>query len=129
MPAGKVLIVDDEPHVRRIAALCLGSVGRWGVVLASSGAEALDVAAREGPDLIMLDVMMPGLDGATTLAALRAQAATAAIPIIFMTAKTRDAELDRYLGMDVLGVVKKPFDPLLLADHVAQILAGERRVA
>jgi CheY-like chemotaxis protein len=125
----KVLMVDDEPHVRRVAELSLARVGKWSVFLAASGAEALAAAEREHPDLILLDVMMPGMDGPTTLSALQAHAAVATIPVIFMTAKVQEREVERYLGLGAAGVISKPFDPMLLPAQIRRIIAGECRQA
>jgi CheY-like chemotaxis protein len=125
----KVLMVDDEPHVRRVAELSLSRVGGWAVTLATSGAEALMAAVESPPDLILLDVMMPGMDGPTTLGALQERTATAAIPVIFMTAKVQEHEIDRYLTLGAAGVVCKPFDPVKLPDQIRRILAGEYRTA
>ena len=125
----KVLMVDDEPHVRRVAELCLARVGHWNVILATSGAEALALAEREQPDLILLDVMMPGMDGPTTLSALQAHAALASIPVIFMTAKVQEHEIQRYLALGAAGVICKPFDPLELPGQIRRILSGELRTA
>ena len=124
-----MLMVDDEPHVRRVAELSLARVGHWSVTLAVSGTEALAVAEREQPDLILLDVMMPGMDGPTTLSALQAREAVASIPVIFMTAKVQEHEIARYLALGAAGVVFKPFDPLKLPDQIRRILAGECRTA
>ncbi|MDI1444441.1 response regulator [Polyangium sp. 6x1] len=124
MPVSKVLLVDDEPHIRRIGELSLKGVGKWKVVLASSGLEALDIAARESPDVILLDVMMPGMDGQETLLELRAREATAAIPIIFMTAKVQKHEVDRYRALGAAGVIPKPFDPMALPGQILDILAS-----
>jgi CheY-like chemotaxis protein len=132
MPGGavdKVLMVDDEPHVRRVAELCLARVGHWSVTLAASGGEALEVAERDRPDLILLDVMMPGMDGPMTLNALQADEALATIPVIFMTAKVQEHEIERYLALGAAGVICKPFDPLELPDQIRRILSGELRTA
>ena len=120
----KVLLVDDEPDIRRIAQLSLQRVGRWEVVLASRGAEALELAAREQPDVILLDVMMPVDDGPTTLARLREQPSTAAIPVIFMTAKVLQHEVQRLLELGAAGVIPKPFDPMTLPADVRRVLAA-----
>ena len=125
----KVLMVDDEPHVRRVAELSLARVGKWTVILAASGAEAIVAAEREQPDLILLDVMMPGMDGISTLSALQACLALAGIPVVFMTAKVQEREIERYLGLGAAGVIRKPFDPMTLPDHIRRILAGECRTA
>jgi len=125
----KVLMVDDEPYVRRVAELSLSRVGKWTVILAASGPEALAAAERERPDLILLDVMMPGMDGPTTLSCLQARAGVAEIPVIFMTAKVQDREIERYLGLGAAGVVCKPFDPIQLPDQIRRIVLGEYRTA
>jgi CheY-like chemotaxis protein len=122
MKIHKVLIVEDEPHIRRIGELSLRGVGRWEVVLASSGVEGLDRAASEQPDVILLDVMMPGMDGPTMLAELRAQSNTATIPVIFITAKVETHEVERYLSLGAAGVISKPFDPMKLPREIEQIL-------
>ncbi len=122
-------MVDDEPHVRRVAELSLARVGKWTVILAASGAEAVLAAEREEPDVILLDVMMPGMDGLSTLSALQASASAARIPVVFMTAKVQEREVDRYLGLGAAGVICKPFDPMTLPDHIRRILAGECRTA
>ncbi len=122
MKINKVLIIEDEPHIRRIGELSLRGVGKWEVVLAASGAEGLERAASEQPDVILLDVMMPGMDGPTTLAELRAQLNTANIPVIFITAKVEKHEVERYLSLGAVGVISKPFDPLKLPREIQQIL-------
>jgi CheY-like chemotaxis protein len=121
-----VLLVDDEPHIRRIGELCLEAVGKMRVRLASSGAEAIEMAVADPPDAILLDVMMPGMDGPSTLAALRIQPATASIPVIFMTAKVQPHEVDRYHHLGAAGVIKKPFDPMTLADEIRRICEARR---
>jgi CheY-like chemotaxis protein len=122
----KVLMVDDEPDIRRIGQMSLRAVGKWEVALAASGAEALVLVAAAAlggrPDVILLDVMMPGMDGPATLAALRSDEATAAIPVIFMTAKVQQHEVERYLALGAAGVIKKPFDPMTLPDQVRRIV-------
>jgi CheY-like chemotaxis protein len=118
----KVLMVEDEPHIRRIGELSLRGVGKWEVVLASSGAEGIERATVEQPDVILLDVMMPGMDGPTTLAELRAQPNTAMIPVIFITAKVEKHEVERYLSLGASGVISKPFDPMALPREIMQIV-------
>lgn len=120
----KVLLVDDEPHIRRIGELSLKGVGKWIAVLASSGTEALTLAEKENPDLILLDVMMPGMDGPATLQQLRSSDATSRIPVIFMTAKVQKHEVDKYLAAGAVGVIPKPFDPMALPAQILQILSG-----
>ena len=122
MAIAKVLMVDDEPDIRRIGQMSLRAVGKWEVALAASGAEALRAAIEGRPDVILLDVMMPGMDGPATLSALRGDPATAAIPVIFMTAKVQQHEVERYLALGAAGVIKKPFDPMTLPDEVRRIV-------
>ncbi len=125
----KILLVDDEPHIRRVAEVSLVRVGKWSAILAASGPEGIVAAEREHPDVILLDVMMPDMDGPTTLRALRERAPVAGIPVIFMTAKVQEHEIQRYLDLGAAGVICKPFDPMKLADHVRRIFAGECRTA
>ena len=110
----KILIIDDEADIRRIAHLALGRVGAMDVLEAQNGLEGLRKAEDSRPDAILLDVMMPGLDGPSTLAALRSNPATANIPVIFLTAKAMLSELERLRGLGAAGVLTKPFDPLTL---------------
>ena len=119
-------MIDDEPDIRRIGEMSLSAVGKLKVLLASSGAEGIELARREKPDVILLDVMMPGLDGPATLQKLRADAETAKIPVIFMTAKVQRAEVERYLDLGAQGVVPKPFDPLTLAARVRELVEKPR---
>jgi two-component system OmpR family response regulator len=122
----KVLLVDDDDDIRSIGELALVEVGGMPTVLASSGAMALEVAAREQPDVVLLDVMMPGMDGLTTFRHLREQPQTAAIPVVFVTAKVQRHEVQRYLDLGAIGVIGKPFDPMTLPDELRAILARAR---
>jgi CheY-like chemotaxis protein len=118
----RILIIDDEADIRRIAHLALGRVGAMDVLEATSGADGLRQAEDNRPDAILLDVMMPGLDGPSTLAALRSNPATANIPVIFLTAKAMLSELERLRAMGAAGVLTKPFDPMTLAGQVRAAL-------
>src|SRR5690348_12910025 len=120
-----VMLVDDEPDIRRIGAISLARVGGWSVVLAASGEEALAHLSRARPDVILLDVMMPGLDGPSTLARLRAALAPD-VPVIFMTAKVLAHEVERYLELGAAGVITKPFDPLRLPEEVRAIVGARQ---
>ncbi|WP_426107255.1 response regulator [Massilia sp. TSP1-1-2] len=114
-----VMYVEDDPDIQMVAQMALEVVGGMTLRTCSSGQEALQAAAAGlNPDLILLDVMMPGLDGPATLAALRTIAATAATPVIFMTAKVQAAEVSYYKSIGAIGVIAKPFDPMLLAQQV-----------
>jgi DNA-binding response OmpR family regulator len=120
----KVLIIDDDADIRLIAALTLSRVGGMDVVEAAGGAEGVRKAEQERPDVILLDMMMPTMDGTATLAALRAQPATAGMPVIFLTAKVVGAEVDRLKALGAAGVLIKPFDPRTLAADVRALLAA-----
>ncbi|HYW11272.1 MAG TPA: response regulator [Longimicrobium sp.] len=118
----KILLVDDEDDIREVAQMSLEMTAGWDVVTASSGAEGLRMAAAERPDAILLDVMMPGMDGPATARALKADAATADIPIILLTAKVQAADRRRFDDLGVAGILAKPFDPMALADEVRGVL-------
>ncbi|MFZ5479454.1 MAG: response regulator [Myxococcota bacterium] len=118
----KALIVDDDDDIRTIGRLSLGRVGGMQVIEAASGPEGLAVAARERPDVVLLDVMMPGMDGAAVYARLRELPETAATPVVFMTAKVQRHEVERLMGLGAVGVIAKPFDPMTLADEVRRLL-------
>ena len=122
MELDQILLVDDEADIRRIGQFSLTAIGKLRVITAASGAEALEIAARELPDAILLDVMMPGLDGPDVLIRLRESEATRAIPVIFMTAKVQRSEVERYLQLGARGVINKPFDPMTLPRRVRDIL-------
>lgn len=122
----KVLVVDDDEDVRTITRLSLTTVGGMDVLEAGDGRSAVDLALRERPDLILLDVMMPEMDGAQTLAALRAHAPLAGTPVIFLTAKALQSEIDRLNRFNVAAVFIKPFDPLTLADRLRDALGQVR---
>jgi CheY-like chemotaxis protein len=118
----KILIIDDEDDIRRIAKLALGRIGGMDVADAASGREGLRRAEEDAPDAILLDVMMPGLDGPSTLAALRSNPKTASIPVVFLTAKAMPAETERLRDLGAKDVLTKPFDPLTLAQQVRAAL-------
>ncbi|HYI11869.1 MAG TPA: response regulator [Thermoanaerobaculia bacterium] len=120
----KVLVVDDEEDVRFVAQVSLGRVGKMTVIEASSGEEGIARARTEQPDFILLDMMMPGMDGAATFRALHADAATASIPVVFLTAKAMASEVKRLMDLGAKGVVLKPFDPMTLHKEIAAILAS-----
>ena len=118
-----ILLVDDEPDIRTIAELSLSQVGGWKVTLASSGVQALELVGKHKPDLILLDVMMPEMDGVATFQALANREDTREIPVIFMTARVQSQERERYVGLGAAGVIAKPFDPMRLPDDIRGILA------
>lgn len=117
----KILYVEDDPDIRAIAELALQDVGGFNAALCSSGQQALEVAPEFEPDLILLDVMMPEMDGPETMRRLRALDATRATPVIFMTARIQGTEIQEYLALGAIGVIPKPFDPMTLADDIHRI--------
>lgn len=117
-----VLVIDDEDDIREVAQLCLEAVGGWDVITASSGQEGLLKAAQSSPDAILLDVMMPELDGPSTYVKLQANPATINIPVILLTAKIQPSEQRKFAALGVKAVLSKPFDPLTLASQVAEVL-------
>jgi CheY-like chemotaxis protein len=122
----KVLIIDDEDDVRSVARLSLGRVGGMDVADVSSGAEGIAMARSWAPDFVLLDLMMPDIDGVETLQRLRAAPETAGIPIIFLTAKAMPAEIERLRDLGALDVVIKPFNPMSLAAEIRAILERSR---
>jgi CheY-like chemotaxis protein len=118
----KVLIIDDEPDVRSVARLSLGRVGGMDVIDLPGGIEAVAVATSESPDVILLDVMMPEMDGVETLEVLRADSSTKSIPVVFITAKAMPADVQQLKSLGALDVIVKPFDPMTLADELRRIL-------
>ncbi|KLE34903.1 response regulator [Aurantiacibacter luteus] len=119
----RVLYVDDEPDIREIAEMALGLDPGFEVRTAGSGKEALALMEAWAPQVALLDVMMPGMDGPTLLARLREDARYVALPVIFVTARAQRSELQTFATMDAVGVIGKPFDPMTLADRVRELIA------
>lgn len=119
-----VLLVDDEPNIRLIAQTGLQALTDWTVTLAENGEEALTCARAKRPDLILLDMMMPDMDGPTTLTQLRKLDNLKDVPVIFMTAKVQSHEVDEYLKMSAAGVISKPFNPMTLHEDVLNIVGN-----
>jgi two-component system OmpR family response regulator len=117
----RILYVEDDADIRSVASFALEEIGRFTVEACESGLLALQRAADFAPQLLLLDVMMPGMDGPTTLLRLRELPATAKVPAIFMTAKVQPQEIRRYREMGALEVISKPFDPMTLSDTVRAI--------
>ena len=124
-----ILLVDDEADIREVARISLEAVGGWRVSSASSGAEGIAQAIVGRPDAILLDVMMPGIDGPATFKRLQADPQTRDIPVILLTAKVQSADRDRFEKLGVRGMLTKPFDPMKLADEVAALLRTQARPA
>ena len=114
----RILLVDDEPDIREVVDVSLGLDRDFATRACASGADALVTAAEWSPSLILLDVMMPRMDGPTTLANLRKNPRTAHIPVVFLTARTQSGEVEHYISLGAQGVLSKPFDPMTLAASV-----------
>lgn len=121
----KILIIDDEDDIREVAALSLESVAGWEVVTANSGAQGITLASEEKPDAILLDVMMPGMDGPTTFREMQKNPAIASIPVLLLTAKVQASDQRRFADLGVKAVLFKPFDPLELSTQIAQALGWD----
>ena len=119
-----ILYVDDEPDIRLIVEMSLSISPELTVRTAGSGEEALGllIDQRWRPDVLMVDVMMPGLTGPDVLAALRAEPATEDLPVIFVTARARPQDVDTYVKLGARGVITKPFDPMKLADQLLTLI-------
>lgn len=122
MATFRVLYVDDEADIREVAAMSLTLDPALDVRTCAAGQEALAVAAAWQPHLILLDVMMPGMDGPETLAQLKAGEQTTAVPVVFITARTQAYEIERFLSLGAIGVIAKPFDPMELAPQARRYL-------
>lgn len=118
----KVLLVDDEDDIREVAQVSLEYVAGWDVLPARSGMEAIRCALQDQPDAILLDVMMPDMDGPTTFQKLQADEATRNIPVILLTAKVQASDRKRFEELGVRGIISKPFDPMTLSAEISRIL-------
>ncbi len=118
-----ILLVDDEPDIRELARMSLEMVGGFRVVVADSGAMAVELAASSAPDAVVLDVQMPGMDGPATLAALRGTTAGAQVPVVFLTASVQETQVAELRRLGAVGVLPKPFDPMTLPDQLRAVLA------
>lgn len=118
----RILVVDDDDDVRRLASMALSRVGGHEVTSVSSGAECIAALSDGRPDAIVLDVMMPGMDGPTTLRAIRDDPRARDVPVVFLTAGVVDADMERLQALTVAGILNKPFDPLQLSRQLGEIL-------
>lgn len=116
-----ILLVEDDPDIQEVARMALESLGGFEVALASTGQEALDKFPTLHPDLVLLDVMMPGMNGPTTLARLRQTTTGAQTPVVFMTAKVQPHEVTQYKELGAIDVISKPFDPMTLSSQLLEI--------
>jgi two-component system OmpR family response regulator len=117
----RILYVEDDADIRKIVSMSLEMVGDYTVAACGSCADALQVVDDFSPDLLLLDVMMPDVDGPATLRELRKRAGAAAAPAVFMTAKVQAGDMANYRQLGVFDVIVKPFDPMGLSDRIAQI--------
>lgn len=122
MATKRVLVVDDEDDIREVTQVSLETVAGWGVLTARSGTEGVAKAAEFQPDAILLDVMMPDMDGPTTFEELQSSESTRHIPVILLTAKVQTAERRQFAELGITSLIAKPFDPLTLASQVAAAL-------
>ncbi len=118
----RILIIDDEEDIREVAALSLETVAGWSVLTASSGSDGIRKAVSEQPDAILMDVMMPAMDGPTTFREMQRTPGIEHIPVLLLTAKVQGVDQRRFAGLGVSGVLFKPFDPLTLADQMSTAL-------
>ncbi|HAX84687.1 MAG TPA: response regulator [Cyanobacteria bacterium UBA11370] len=125
----RILFIDDEVHIREVVQICLETLGGWDVILAASGREGLVKAQIEKPDAILLDMMMPGLDGIAVLQHLQSHSITLSIPVIFLTAKANLIEPERFFEWGAKGAIAKPFNPLTLVSQIAEILGWSINLA
>jgi two-component system OmpR family response regulator len=117
----RILYVEDEPDIQAVTKLALEEIGGFSLEVCGNGDEALAKAVEFAPDLLLLDVMMPGMDGPTTLKALREIPQLAETPAIFMTAKVQPHEVEEYKALGAIDVIAKPFDPMTLSENLRDI--------
>ena len=125
MPIGRVLIAEDDPDIQKVIRMSLKMRGVNEIVLAENGEECLARVREAKPDVILLDVMMPKLDGYETCRRLKEDPETRAIPVIFLTAKAQHFEVKKGLEAGALGYLIKPFDPMTLHDQIAELLKNK----
>jgi CheY-like chemotaxis protein len=118
----RILVIDNEPYIQEVAQISLETVAGWTVDTASSGLEGLQVALQKRPDAILLDVMMPEIDGLTTFANLQDHPETRDIPVLLLTAKVQASDLRYYADLGITNTIAKPFDPIQLAQQISLAL-------
>jgi CheY-like chemotaxis protein len=121
----RILVIDDEADIREVTALSLETVAGWQVISAPCGAQGIQRASLEQPDAILLDVMMPDIDGPTTFHILKQNGNTAHIPVVLLTAKVQGADRRNLEALGAVAILAKPFDPLTLADQISAVLGWE----
>jgi CheY-like chemotaxis protein len=118
----RILIIDDEDDIREVAALSLEATAGWHILTANSGASGIEIAVAEQPDAILMDVMMPDVDGPTTFRKMQHNPAITHIPVLLLTAKVQGVDQRRFAGLGVAAILFKPFDPLTLAEQISDVL-------
>ena len=126
VPLGHVMCVEDDLDIRALAELALGKLGHLKVTLCSCGENALSCIGEERPDLVLLDLRLPGIDGIETMRQLRQRQGCEAVPVVLMTAQTREADVRAYMAAGAAGVIAKPFNPMTLAAELRQLYANLR---
>jgi CheY-like chemotaxis protein len=122
MTTKRILIIDDEDRIREVVKTCLSMLAQWDTLEADSGQEGILKANAEQPDVILLDMTMPGMDGETTFQKLQDNPATQAIPVILLTARVQPSEQSKYIALGVTGLIMKPFDPVKIASQITELL-------
>lgn len=121
----RVLMIDDDADIREVAALSVETMGGWEMLQAATGAEGIVKAELELPDAILLDLMMPDVDGRATLVRLKSNVRTAGIPVVLLTAKTHGTDLDELKALGLADTLPKPFDPLTLCSDISRVLGWD----
>jgi len=127
MDTKSILIIDDDDDIREATQICLEVMGRWEVLKASNGVDGLNIAESENLDVILLDIMMPGMDGITILQRLQSNPKTQKIPIIILTAKAQSKDKKYFDKLNVISVITKPYDPMTISDQIFSALSGYLR--
>ncbi|MEN9517838.1 MAG: hypothetical protein RLZZ381_426 [Cyanobacteriota bacterium] len=125
MTKKNILLIDDEETIQEVVQVGISIEAGWQVEIASSGLEGINLAQNQQPDAILLDVMMPGMDGIDTLSQLKTNHQTSGIPVIFLTAKAQAAEKNQFKSLGVVDVITKPFNSMTLASQIAKILGWQ----
>ncbi|MEL6402301.1 MAG: response regulator [Leptolyngbyaceae cyanobacterium] len=126
MASKQILIIDDEADIREATQICLEITGQWEVLKASNGPEGIAIAKTATPDAILLDIMMPEMDGLAILQKLQENSETRKIPVIILTAKAQSSEQRQFSQLNVSSVIAKPYDPMTLSDQISTALANQR---
>ena len=117
-----ILVIDDNDDVGFLISTCLEEFGSWQVLIANSAKKGLTLAQTQKPDLILLDVMMPDMNGITLFGLLQSEPKTQEIPVIFMTAKVQSSDIELYRSLGVKGIISKPFEPFTLVESITEML-------